>query len=46
MKKFLATVLASVMVLSMVACGNKNAQTSETPSAPAVEVMLSLLVTA
>lgn len=39
MKKFLATVLASVMVLSMVACGNKNAQTSETPSAPAVEVI-------
>jgi hypothetical protein len=39
MKKFLAIVLASVMVLSMVACGNKNSQTSETPAGPTVEVI-------
>ena len=37
MKKFLVTLLATAMVLSVVACGNKNTQTSETTSAPKVE---------
>jgi hypothetical protein len=39
MKKLLATLLVGVMALSMVACGNKNSQTSETPAGPTVEVI-------
>ena len=39
MKKLLATLLVGVMALSMVACGNKTAQPSETPAGPAVEVI-------
>lgn len=38
MKKFLVTLLASVMVLSMAACGSKNNVASETQSAPTTTV--------
>lgn len=39
MKKFLVTLLAVVMVFSMVACGGKNNETSESPSAPTTAVL-------
>ena len=41
MKKFLVTLLTTAMVVSMVACGNKNNQTSESkPAAPATTVFV------
>ena len=41
MKKFLVTLLTTVLVASMVACGGKNDVTTETTNAPAEEEIVS-----